>query len=126
MSTAQPGGGAEQDGGPVVPPVCLGDGHPLTGRSAPDLQLEDGTRLGELLRDGRGLALDLTADRRLPDVALSRPGRLRHTAGTAKNDLGPGAVLVRPDGFVAWAGDRDFDPRAFERAADQWFGASAN
>ncbi|GCD40142.1 FAD-dependent oxidoreductase [Streptomyces chrestomyceticus JCM 4735] len=88
----------------------LGGGHPLTGRSAPDLQLEDGTRLGELLRGGRGLALDLTADRRLPDAATARPGRLRHTAGTAKNDLGPGAVLVRPDGFVAWAGDRDFDP----------------
>ncbi|MFI2235941.1 FAD-dependent monooxygenase [Streptomyces chrestomyceticus] len=104
----------------------LGDGHPLTGRSAPDLQLEDGRRLGELLRDGRGLALDLTADRRLPDVATSRPDRLRHTAGTAKNDLGLGAVLVRPDGFVAWAGGRDFDPRTFGRAADQWFGASAS
>lgn len=88
----------------------LGGGHPLTGRSAPDLQLEDGTRPGELLRGGRGLALDLPADRRLPDTATARPGRLRHTAGTAKNDLGPGAVLVRPDGFVAWAGDHGFDP----------------
>lgn len=103
----------------------LGDGHPLTGRSAPDLRLDDGTRLGELLRDGHSLALDLSADRRLRVTATGRPGRLRHTAGRAKNDLGLGAVLVRPDGIVAWAGDRDFDPRAFERAADQWFGAAA-
>ncbi|MEU8912075.1 FAD-dependent monooxygenase [Streptomyces nigrescens] len=42
-------------------------------------------------------------------------------------DLGLGAVLIRPDGVVAWAGDRDVDRKAleaFERAADQWFGTS--
>ncbi|MFK8850730.1 hypothetical protein [Streptomyces sp. Ac-502] len=103
----------------------LGGEHPLTGRSAPDLRLEDGTRLGELLRDGRGVALDLSTDRRLRDVTTGRPGRLRHTAGTAKNSLGLDAMLIRPDGIVAWAGGRGFDPHAFERAADQWFGIPA-
>src|SRR4029078_2004921 len=36
----------------------LGDNHPLMGRSCPDFELEDGTRIGTLLRDGNGLLLD--------------------------------------------------------------------
>lgn len=100
----------------------LGSEQPLVGRNAPDLRLEDGTRLGELLRDGRGVTLDFSTDRRLRDAAPGRRSRLRYVAGEAKNDLGLGAVLIRPDGVVAWAGDRDFDRKAFERAADRWFG----
>ncbi|GAA5053960.1 FAD-dependent monooxygenase [Streptomyces similanensis] len=100
----------------------LGGAHPLTGRSAPDLRLKDGVRLGELLRDGRGLALDLSADGRLRHTAAVRQDRVRYAAGPVTDDLGLGGVLVRPDGVVAWAGDRDVDPRPFEQAADRWFG----
>ncbi|MFI7103468.1 FAD-dependent oxidoreductase [Streptomyces sp. NPDC050161] len=100
----------------------LGSEQPLVGRNAPDLRLEDGTRLGELLQDGRGVALDFSTDRRLRDAAKDRRSRLRYAAGKAKNDLGLGAVLIRPDGIVAWAGERDVDRKAFEHAADQWFG----
>ncbi|MFG2226559.1 FAD-dependent oxidoreductase [Streptomyces sp. NPDC048644] len=100
----------------------LGSEQPLVGRNAPDLCLEDGTRLGELLQDGRGVALDFSTDRRLRDAVKARQSRLRYVAGKAKNDLGLGAVLIRPDGIVAWAGERDVDRKAFERAADQWFG----
>ncbi|GAB7184335.1 hypothetical protein ATKI12_4166 [Kitasatospora sp. Ki12] len=110
----------------------LGGEHPLTGRSAPDLRLADGTRLGDLMHDGRGVLLDLTADRALHGSAMGWEGRIRYAAGTARNDLGLGAVLVRPDGTVAWAGDREpdgaafersaLDRAAFERAAGRWFG----
>lgn len=100
----------------------LGGEHPLIGRNAPDFRLGDGARLGELLQDGRGVALDFSTDHRLREPAASRRSRLRYAAGTAKNDLGLGAVLVRPDGIVAWAGDRDFVRSAFERSADRWFG----
>lgn len=101
----------------------LGTGHPLVGRNAPDLRLEDGTRLGHLLRDGRGLALDFSADRRLHGSATGWESRIRYAAGPAGNDLGLDAVLVRPDGVVAWAaGDRDSGREAFERAAGRWFG----
>nr|WSW47900.1 FAD-dependent monooxygenase [Streptomyces sp. NBC_01001] len=100
----------------------FGSEHPLVGRIAPDLRLEDGTRLGDLMQDGRGVALDFSADRRLRGSAMRWESRVRYAAGPARNDLGLGAVLVRPDGAVAWAGDRRPDREAFERAAGRWFG----
>lgn len=103
----------------------LGSEHPLVGRSAPDFCLEDGTRLGDLMADGRGVVLDFTTDRRLHSSATGWEGRIRYATGAARNDLGVGAVLVRPDGVVAWAGDRHPDSEAFEQAATRWFGAPA-
>ncbi|MEV8636646.1 FAD-dependent oxidoreductase [Streptosporangium sp. NPDC051023] len=102
----------------------LGSEQPLVGRNAPDFRFEDGTRLGDLMQDGRGVALDFSTDHRLRDSATGRESRMRYAAGPAKNDLGLSAVLVRPDGIVVWAGDRDFDQKAFERAVSQWFGTS--
>ncbi|MEV8345009.1 FAD-dependent oxidoreductase [Streptomyces niveus] len=103
----------------------LGDPHPLVGRGAPDFRLADGTRLGELMRDGRGVLLD--PDRSLGGPARAWESRIRHVAGPARDDLGLGAVLVRPDGTVAWAADRApaYTVRTregFERAAGRWFG----
>ncbi|MEU4746463.1 FAD-dependent monooxygenase, partial [Actinosynnema sp. NPDC023658] len=104
----------------------LGSDEPLVGHNAPDFHLDDGngggTRLGELMRDGRGVALDFSADRCLRGPAARWEGRIRYAAGPARNDLGVGAVLVRPDGTVVWAGDRHPDRTAFERAAGRWFG----
>ncbi len=103
----------------------LGGEHPLVGRNAPDLRLEDGTRLGDLMRDGQGIVLDFSVDRRLHGSAMGWEDRLRYAAGPARNDLGTGAVLIRPDGVVVWAGERHPDREAFERAAVQWFGGPA-
>ncbi|MEU3404941.1 FAD-dependent oxidoreductase [Streptomyces sp. NPDC006670] len=87
--------------------------HPLTGRSAPDLEFADGTRLADLLHEGQGLLLELAGDGTQPraDVEEYR-GQLRviSAACPARPELA--ALLVRPDGVVAWAADTTPDPGA--------------
>ncbi|WP_370941857.1 FAD-dependent oxidoreductase [Amycolatopsis sp. cg5] len=100
----------------------LGDSHPLVGRVAPEFELTDGVRLSDLMQDGRGVVLDFSADQNLRDSASHWENRVRYVAGAARDDLGVGAVLVRPDGVVAWAGEGSSDREAFERAVRQWFG----
>ncbi|MDP4511508.1 FAD-dependent oxidoreductase [Nonomuraea turcica] len=100
----------------------LGSDQPLAGRTAPDFRLADGTRLGDLLREGRGIALDFTPDHRLHDAAMSWKGPIRYVGGPVSNDLGFGALLIRPDGIAAWTDDHDPDREAFRHAATRWFG----
>ena len=97
----------------------LGGGHPLIGRSCPDFELEDGTRLGTLLRAGDGVLLDF--GRTLQALDGHWGNRVRYVAREAKERLGLSAVLVRPDGFVAWASDTPPHAEEVTRAAGRWF-----
>ncbi len=99
----------------------LGDGHPLVGRSCPDFELEDGTRLGTLLRAGRGLLLDFGGRASLRALDDRWGDQVRYVATDARNRLGLCALLVRPDGFVAWASDAAPRPEEVTRAAARWF-----
>ncbi|SFK43711.1 FAD-dependent monooxygenase [Amycolatopsis sacchari] len=103
----------------------LGSDDPLVGRTAPDFRFRDDTRLGDLLRDGQGVVLDFTNDHRLRDTTTAWKG-LRYAAGPVSNDLRFGALLIRPDGVVAWTGDHTPDPEALTRAAHRWFGEPAS
>src|SRR5471032_2120531 len=100
----------------------LGDAHPLVGRSAPDFALADGSTPGEHLRGGKGLLLDLDASAPLQALAGRWGGRVVYVASDAGDTLGLSAVLVRPDGIVAWASDAAADPQAAAQAAARWFG----
>ena len=100
----------------------LGGGHPLVGRSAPDFELVDGTKLGELLRKGKGLLLDFDVSASLQALPSRWSGRITYVAGDAKDRLGLSAVLVRPDGIVAWAGEATPDLEEAAQAASRWFG----
>ncbi len=97
----------------------LGGEHPLVGRSCPDFELEGGTRVGALIRDGNGLLLDF--DRSLRSLDGLWDDRVRYVASDAKDRLGLSALLVRPDGFVAWASDTTPAPEEVMRAAARWF-----
>jgi 3-(3-hydroxy-phenyl)propionate hydroxylase len=93
----------------------LGEGHPLLGRRMPDLELEiaDGPlRVYSLLHDARPVLLDLGgrldldvtpwADRlRVIDARYDGAWELP-VIGTVPAPL---AVLIRPDGHVAWVSD---------------------
>ncbi len=103
----------------------LGEGHPLVGRSTPDFELEDGNRLGALLRDGRGLLLDFTASEALKAVCEGMQDRLQYVASRAKDEKGLAALLVRPDGFVAWAADAQRDGTGADASVQRWFGDSS-
>jgi hypothetical protein len=101
----------------------LGAEHPLAGRSAPDFEFEDGTRLGDLLHDGRGLLLNFNASESLQALCDGLKNRLRYIASHAKDEKGLAALLVRPDGFVAWAIDAGSEITGAEQSVRQWFGA---
>lgn len=94
----------------------LKDAHPLTGRSAPDFELTDGTRLNERLRNGRWLLLDFESCRSLESAASIWGQRLSYVAVDARNRMGLGAVMVRPDGVVACARDASGRDKGAARA----------
>jgi hypothetical protein len=99
----------------------LGGSHPLVGRSAPDFELADGTKLGDHFRQGKGLLLDFDAGAPLQALA-SRWNVITYVASDARDRLGLSALLVRPDGFVAWAGEAVPDNEEAAQAASRWFG----
>ncbi|MGW7517915.1 FAD-dependent monooxygenase [Streptomyces sp. NPDC054796] len=107
----------------------MGEEHPHepTGRFVPPLDLTTAEgrtlRLAELLRDARAVLLDLTGGGGpvtgggLADVAEPWADRVRRVAATAPD--GPAsALLIRPDGYVAWSGT---DPDELKAALTRWF-----
>jgi hypothetical protein len=108
----------------------LGEGHPLLGRRMPDLDLVTANgprRVFTLLHDARPVLLD-----------LGKPGGLDITpwadrvqvidatyAGTWELPVlglvaAPAAVLIRPDGYIAWVGDGT--ETGLRDALTTWFG----
>lgn len=94
----------------------FGEGHDLLGRRITDMKLKQG-RLYELMHGGRGLLLDRTG-------RLSVEGwadRVDHVVDVA-DELDVPAVLLRPDGHVAWVGE---DQQDLLGGLSRWFGAAA-
>ena len=108
----------------------LGAGHPLLGRRMPDLDLvtADGPkRVFSLLRDARPMLLNLGepggldiapwADRvQLVDANYAGAWELPALGPVTA----PTAVLIRPDGYVAWVGD--LTQVGLPEALTTWFG----
>lgn len=103
--------------------------HPLAGWLAPDLALEtsDGnsTRVAELVRPARGLLLDLTADAAMTGPVSGWADRVTAVRARCRSQPAPAAaILIRPDGWVAWAAEAQApDPLlGLEEALRAWFG----
>ncbi|MDN0201201.1 rifampin monooxygenase [Streptomyces sp. S.PNR 29] len=93
----------------------FGEGHELLGRRMRDVGLKRG-RLYALMHGGRGLLLDQTG-------RLSVAGwadRVDHVVDVSE-ELNVPAVLLRPDGHVAWVGD---DQQELLSRLPKWFGAA--
>jgi len=99
----------------------IGGDHPLAGHSVPNFELEDGTRIGDLIYDGQGILLDFDRNASLKTLASEYGDRLKYVSGPAKEQLGLSAVLIRPDGFVVWASDSEPDWSELQKAATRWF-----
>ncbi|MDT7798938.1 MAG: hypothetical protein QOI78_2371 [Actinomycetota bacterium] len=101
-----------------------GTAHPLDGRWAPDLVLDNGVRLAELTRTARPLLLDLTPAASLGDELSGWTDRVDVVTGKAAPEAT--ALLIRPDGYVAWATSAaepdDADRKALRAALERWFG----
>ncbi|HSX65900.1 FAD-dependent monooxygenase [Nocardioides sp.] len=106
----------------------LGEGHPLLGRRMPDLDLVvDGgeVRVYELLREARPVLLDLGQG------LATRPGISSHHAAYDGEWVlpvvgavpAPTAVLIRPDGHVAWVGQGS--DAGLDEAVARWCGGGA-
>jgi 2-polyprenyl-6-methoxyphenol hydroxylase-like FAD-dependent oxidoreductase len=112
----------------------LGEGHPLLGRRMPDLDLvtDDGPlRVFELLHDAKPVLLNLGepgdfdiapwADRvQLIDASYGGEWELPVLGAVSA----PAAVLIRPDGYVAWVGDGT--QAGLSDALATWFGSPAS
>ncbi|MFF1262734.1 FAD-dependent monooxygenase [Streptomyces sp. NPDC058321] len=111
--------------------------HPLVGRSAPDLELADGARLADHLHGGRALLLDLADDSKLRAAAEGYGDRVDVRTAVCPGHPQLSGLLVRPDGFTAWAADHHHQPGVahkpeepvlkdtVEDALKRWFGAPA-
>lgn len=111
----------------------LGEGHPLLGRRVPDLDLttvHGPRRVFELLHDARPVLLNL-GDPGSIDISpwTGRVQRVdaHHTGTWVLPVMGavsaPTAVLIRPDGHVAWVGDGT--GTGLTEALTTWFGEPA-
>lgn len=111
----------------------LGEGHPLLGKRMPDLDLVTGSgakRLYTLLHDARPVLLNLGGQPESRFQAWTDRVQFVDASCDAPCILpvdgkipAPPLVLLRPDGYVAWAGN--YDDASLEDALERWFGPAS-
>jgi 2-polyprenyl-6-methoxyphenol hydroxylase-like FAD-dependent oxidoreductase len=116
------------EGSDVRYPVPAGSAppHPLLGKLAPDLQLETRhgrTRVAEFMHPANGVLLDITTDSAVAGPASDWPGQLTVITARCLTKPAPAAaLLIRPDGYIAWVtGPSTPDPAAgLSQALHAW------
>jgi 2-polyprenyl-6-methoxyphenol hydroxylase-like FAD-dependent oxidoreductase len=103
--------------------------HPLVGRWVPDFAVASDSgvrRVAEFARDGRPLLVDLTDSGEVAAALTDISDEFTVAAGWPVGEVAATAVLVRPDGYVAWASSQaTLDPdelRELRAVLTHWFG----
>lgn len=99
--------------------IAPADTDTLKGHSVPDFQFEDGTRLAAMMHDGAPLLLDFDGVAALR--AWAGENGVQYVGGAVRERLGASALLVRPDGVVAWQAGGEEDGGDLRQAAARWF-----
>lgn len=102
----------------------VGDDHRLAGQFMPELALEGGRRVANLLHSARPLLVDRTGGY---SALTAHDWRDRVDVAVAGIGGHPASLLVRPDGYVAWAADtyEREDEQRLRDALQRWFGPPA-
>lgn len=97
----------------------LGSAHPLVGKSAPDLQYRDGSRLGTYLQTGQAVVFESVEPP--AEEADEQRERFRLIRKYCVEPPPARMLLLRPDGYIAWAGD--FPDDKYDAALQIWLGS---
>ncbi|MGW3417783.1 FAD-dependent monooxygenase [Streptomyces phaeochromogenes] len=106
--------------------------HPLLGQWLPDLQAHiavDGTPITQRLQAARPVLVDLAEDSAVAGIAEGWKDRVDVVAvQPGDNSLPTSAVLIRPDGYIAWAAAANSPEQSthhgLREALTTWFGAA--
>lgn len=91
---------------------------PLVGASTPDYELADGSRLADHMHDGRAVLLDPSGTLRAASAGYR--DRMRTITSDPVGNDAPATLFVRPDGYVAWAGEPN--ESALSNVLGTWLG----
>jgi hypothetical protein len=73
------------------------------------------------MHEGKGILLDFEGNASLKKLSGDYGDKIRYVARNAKDRLGVNALLIRPDGIIAWAAGNDPGYNELQQAADRWF-----
>jgi len=105
--------------------------HPLVGRRLPNTEIATdsgrpgGTAAFQFLHSGRGVVLDLAGDEAIRAAAAGWPDRVDAVTAASRPAgalVDVEAVLVRPDGYIAWIGAGGSGLAGLPDALTRWFG----
>ncbi|KAJ3495928.1 hypothetical protein NLG97_g3039 [Lecanicillium saksenae] len=99
-------------------------GHELVGASVPDFEFLDGSRMGDRLQNGRGWLVDFedNSDLKHTVIGTEFSWKVNYLSMPAQDTRGLRAVLVRPDGVVAWLAEGEScDVESLKLSLHKWF-----
>jgi 2-polyprenyl-6-methoxyphenol hydroxylase-like FAD-dependent oxidoreductase len=111
---------------PFEPPERSGAGaHPLLGRRLPHVPLMTGdgeSSVAAIQHAGRGVLLDLSGGTATMADVSGWKDRIEVVAAEPTPEIAATALLLRPDGHVAWVGTTSGDDEGLRAALARWFG----